>query len=184
MKARFEELKKLWELAKKKFDAKQYLAVYAYLIEYRSIYHNLGQLVLWEPLPGVTPASTVWQDWCKDKGTLPPPDWIVLALKPYSAKWLRQALMAALRNLIRAKYHRYCWQQHWLDTKHCADRCKTDLDEFRGSRRDKFILEAQDCGVDEEEEEEEEQEVSPGQPAGGEVIAYAPRLREEDLTYA
>jgi hypothetical protein len=158
LKSRFEELKKLWEEAKKKFDKKQYLAVYAILIEYRNIYHNLGRLVLWKSLPDVTPAAITWGLYCDEKASLPPANCDRPDFKPYNAKWLRKALMAALRNLIRARYHRFCWHQHWIDTKHCAERCKADLDEFRGSRRDKFILEAQDCGGEEEEEEEEEQE--------------------------
>lgn len=149
LEGRFAELKKLWERAKSRFDAKQFLAVYALLVEYRRLYHDLGQLVLWEPLSGVTPGPTTHEaHHCETEPSIPddrctPPD-----LEAHDATWLRAALTAALKGLIEARFHRYCWHQDWIDKKHCADTCAAELEEFRGSRRDKFVLEALDCAAE------------------------------------
>lgn len=135
LKARFDDLKKLYDEAKKHLDAKEPKKVCAVLHEFRKVYHGLDQLVLWRDQRKL----------CKKAVKIAPDTCEPPKLKKRDSDWLRGCLNDALKSLIGAKYRRYCWHQQKLDAECLRDDCKKRLDEFREKRRTQFVLEAQDC---------------------------------------
>ncbi|HYR11134.1 MAG TPA: hypothetical protein VEQ60_25360, partial [Longimicrobium sp.] len=81
-------------------------------------------------------------------GRCNPPDERV---KRLNAAWLRGQLIQALRELLVARYCRFCWHQQRIDLTTDRDRDRAALDAFRKRRRDEFIMEARDVEGDDEE---------------------------------
>lgn len=139
---RFTRLTALYDAAKAHVDNKDYEAACAVYFEFQKIYHSLHELDLWKQRQarckhGLPPA----QSGCNRP----------IKIKEQGWKWYRGALVDALRALLKAKYRTYCFKQEWIDAKHCMDECARKLQEFRASRQANFILEAQDCGPEDDE---------------------------------
>ena len=131
---RFTELKSLFEKATKLRTDGKHQSVCAARLEYDDLYEDLGEVPTWE----------YQQDKCRKPGECGPPK------EPCAEKFqptpdeFADGLTAALRKLIEEKYQHFRWSHEKLETVAASKKNKEDCDKARSTRRDEFILEAQD----------------------------------------
>ncbi len=124
----FKELDNIYKKAETLLDLENYKALYAYRLEFYSILSEVRQLKQNETTRR-TPNSTVVKD----------------------PEWLKSVLTECLRDSCLATYEYFYWEQKWIELIEEEKKAAENYQNFKNSRRDKFIREAQDVALPEDD---------------------------------
>ena len=124
----FKELDKIYKQAEVLLDQENYKALYAYRLEFDSILQQLRQLKPDESKRRVL-NSTVVKDW----------------------EWLKSLLTKYLRNYCLITYEYFYWQKNWLELIEQEEKAASSYRDFKKSRGEDFVREAQDVELPEDD---------------------------------
>lgn len=136
-KERFAELKSLHDKAKACRDAGQYQSVYGIELEYRQVFDHLFAVPVRARRPADPSAAAAPTATASTRSCPPAPP----KLPPAE---LRNRLTAALRDLILGQFDRFWRHREWLAAEAETRRSKEAWEKFRKTRREEFILEAEE----------------------------------------
>lgn len=118
----FKELDKIYKQADEVLlDQENYKALYAYRLEFDSILQELRQLKPDETKRRIQ-NSTIVKDW----------------------EWLKSLLTKYLRDYCLITYEHFYWQKNWLELIEQEEKAATNYRDFKKSRGEDFVREAQD----------------------------------------
>ena len=125
----FKQLDDIYKKAEVLLDIENYKALYAYRLEFYSILHEVRQLKKNETKRPTQSSSVV-----KDH------------------EWLKSLLTGCLRNYCLATYEYFYWHNNWIDLIEQEKKAAQNYQNFKDSRMDKFIREAQDVTLPSDEQ--------------------------------
>ena len=125
----FKELDKIYKQAEELLDQENYKALYAYRLEFHSILQELRQLKP-DETKRRTPNSTIVKDW----------------------EWLKSLLTKHLRNYCLITYEYFYWQKNWLELIEQEEKAASNYRDFKKSRGEDFVREAQDVELPPEDD--------------------------------
>ena len=138
--ARFTELKSLFEKATKLRTDGKHQSVCAAKLEYDDLYENLSVVPTWKEQQDKCGKSS------KPTDCASPKDPCAEKFHPTPDEFAK-GLTVALRKLIQKKYQHFRWSHEKLETVAASKKNKEACDKARQTRRDEFILEAQDVNA-------------------------------------
>ncbi|WP_019503896.1 hypothetical protein [Pleurocapsa sp. PCC 7319] len=124
----FKELDKIYKQAEVLLDQENYKALYAYRLEFDSILCEVKQLKSDESKRRRQPGTEV-----KDH------------------EWLKSMLTKYLQNYCLRTYEYFHWQKNWIELIEQEDKAATNYRDFKKSRAEDFVREAQDVELPEDD---------------------------------